>query len=132
MTGASRRTSSSRIFCPVSSKPAYSGSPLRTAIMSTPSSAPTTPNRGSSPSANLATRTAGAYCPDAGAPEALQSRHRYRGPMPPFDRATRVLLWLLGVAFVVSVVHYIDNVVNYADYPQPDPGTLPAPTAVAI
>lgn len=52
--------------------------------------------------------------------------------MSTFDRATRVLLWLLGVAFVVSVVHYVDNVVNYADYPQPDPGGPPAPTAVVI
>jgi hypothetical protein len=52
--------------------------------------------------------------------------------MSTFDRATRVLLWLLGVAFVVSVIHYIDNVVNYADYPAPEPGTLPAPTAVVI
>ena len=49
--------------------------------------------------------------------------------MSTFDRATRVLLWLLGVAFVVSVVHYIDNTVNYADYPSPDPGSpLPAPS----
>jgi hypothetical protein len=52
--------------------------------------------------------------------------------MSTFDRATRVLLWLLGVAFVVSVVHYVDNVVNYSDYPQPDPGGPPAPTAVVI
>jgi hypothetical protein len=52
--------------------------------------------------------------------------------MSTFDRATRVLLWLLGIAFVVSVVHYVDNVVNYADYPQPDPGGPPAPTAVVI
>jgi len=52
--------------------------------------------------------------------------------MGTFDRATRVLLWLLGVAFVVSVVHYVDNFVNYADYPQPDPGALLAPTAAVI
>jgi hypothetical protein len=52
--------------------------------------------------------------------------------MSTFDRATRVLLWLLGVAFVVSMVHYIDNFVNYADYPQPDPDGPPAPTAVVI
>jgi hypothetical protein len=49
-----------------------------------------------------------------------------------FDRATRVLLWLLGVAVLVSVVHYIDNVANYADYPVPDPNGLPAPSAVVI
>ena len=52
--------------------------------------------------------------------------------MSTFDRATRVLLWLLGVAFAVSVVHYVDNVMNYADYPPPDPGALLAPTAVVI
>lgn len=43
---------------------------------------------------------------------------------------TRTLLWLLAVAFVVSVVHYVDNYVNYEDYPQPGPGDdLPAPSA---
>lgn len=52
--------------------------------------------------------------------------------MSTFDRATRVLLGLLGVAFVVSVVHYIDNFVNYADYPAPKPGALLAPTAAVI
>jgi hypothetical protein len=52
--------------------------------------------------------------------------------MSTFDRATRVLLWLLGVAFIVSVVHYVDNVVNFADYPQPDAGGPPAPTAIVI
>jgi hypothetical protein len=36
---------------------------------------------------------------------------------------------LLVVAFVVSVVHYIDNTVNYADYPQAEPGSrLPNPS----
>jgi hypothetical protein len=52
--------------------------------------------------------------------------------MTTFDRATRVLLWLLGVAFVVSVIHYIDNVVNYADYPVPISDDLPAPSALLI
>lgn len=47
-------------------------------------------------------------------------------------RATRVVLWLLGVAFVVSVVHYTDNYVNYDDYPQPGPGDLPAPSATLV
>lgn len=47
-------------------------------------------------------------------------------------RPTRVLLWLLGVAFVVSVVHYTDNYVNYDDYPQPGPDDLPAPSATVI
>jgi hypothetical protein len=48
------------------------------------------------------------------------------------DRATRVLLALLGVAFVVSVVHYADNYFNYDDYPQPGPDDLPAPSATVI
>lgn len=47
-------------------------------------------------------------------------------------RATRALFALLGVAFVVSVVHYLDNYVNYSDYPQPEPGDLPAPSAAVI
>jgi hypothetical protein len=47
-------------------------------------------------------------------------------------RATRVLLLLLGAAFVVSVVHYVDNVANYADYPQPGPDDPPAPSAPLI
>ena len=48
------------------------------------------------------------------------------------DRATRTLLVLLAIAVAVSVVHYVDNVVNYEDYPQPGPGDLPAPSAPTI
>jgi len=33
-------------------------------------------------------------------------------------RATRVLTILFAAAFVVSVIHYTDNTVNYADYPR--------------
>lgn len=51
---------------------------------------------------------------------------------PPDARATRVLLGLLGLAFVVSVVHYADNYFNYADYPQPGPDDLPAPSDTVI
>lgn len=48
-------------------------------------------------------------------------------------RATRILCWLLGVAFVVSVVHYVDNYVNYDDYPvQPDDGALPTVTKALV
>ncbi|TWG99179.1 hypothetical protein L615_002800000480 [Nocardioides sp. J9] len=48
-------------------------------------------------------------------------------------RATRLLCWLLGVAFVVSVVHYLDNYVSYDEYPQPaDDATVPAPSAGVI
>lgn len=45
-------------------------------------------------------------------------------------RATRVLCWLLGIAVLVSVVHYVDNYVNYDDYPLPGPdAAVPAPSA---
>jgi hypothetical protein len=45
----------------------------------------------------------------------------------------RPLLVLMSVAFVVSVVHYIDNTVNYADYPRAQPGSpLPNPPAWVI
>ncbi|MDQ4053415.1 MAG: hypothetical protein M3237_12045 [Actinomycetota bacterium] len=47
-------------------------------------------------------------------------------------RATRVLLGLLGVAFLVSVVHYTDNYFNYGDYPQPGADDLPAPSATVV
>ncbi|NYI45583.1 hypothetical protein BJ993_002663 [Nocardioides aromaticivorans] len=44
-------------------------------------------------------------------------------------RATRIVCWLLGAAFVVSVVHYVDNYVNYDDYPvQPADSALPTVT----
>ena len=48
------------------------------------------------------------------------------------QQATRVLLWLFGTAFVVSVVHYTDNYVNYDAYPQPGPDALIAPTAAQV
>ncbi len=48
------------------------------------------------------------------------------------EKATRILLVLLGVAFVVSVVHYTDNYFNYDDYPQPGPDDLPAPSATLV
>jgi hypothetical protein len=38
----------------------------------------------------------------------------------------RILRPLLAVAIAVSVVHYLDNTVNYADYPQPDGGLAPS------
>jgi hypothetical protein len=43
-----------------------------------------------------------------------------------------VLVALLGVAFLVSVVHYIDNYVNYDDYPQGGIGPAPAPSATLV
>ncbi len=36
------------------------------------------------------------------------------------DRRLRVLLPVLAIAFVVSVFHYTDNYVNFADYAAPD------------
>jgi hypothetical protein len=47
-------------------------------------------------------------------------------------RATRLLVGLLGFAFVVSVVHYVDNYVNYHDYPQGGVGPVPAPSAALV
>jgi len=48
-------------------------------------------------------------------------------------RATRVLCWLLGIALVVSVIHYVDNYVDYADFPKPAPGSsMPSPSATTI
>ena len=48
------------------------------------------------------------------------------------EQASRVLLWLFGTAFVVSVVHYTDNYVNYDDYPQPGPDALLDPSAAQV
>ena len=47
-------------------------------------------------------------------------------------RATRLLVALLGFAFVVSVVHYVDNYVNYDDYPQGGVGPVPPPSAAVV
>ncbi|HWM00194.1 MAG TPA: hypothetical protein VNP20_22840 [Nocardioidaceae bacterium] len=47
-------------------------------------------------------------------------------------RARQLLLALFGTAFVVSVVHYADNVVDCADYPQTGPAGPPAPSATLI
>lgn len=49
------------------------------------------------------------------------------------DAVLRPLLALLAVAFVVSVVHYVDNTVNYADFPQLEPGSaLPNPSQQVV
>ena len=49
------------------------------------------------------------------------------------EAALRPLLVLMAVAFAVSVVHYIDNTVNYADYPQLEPGSsLPNPSVQVV
>ncbi len=48
-------------------------------------------------------------------------------------QALRPLVVLMSVAFVVSVVHYIDNTVNYADFPQAEPASaLPNPSVQVV
>lgn len=42
----------------------------------------------------------------------------------------RLLSVLLAVAVAVSVVHYVDSVVNFADYPKS--GVIPNPSALVI
>ena len=46
--------------------------------------------------------------------------------VPEHARAVRVLTALFGAAFVVSVVHYLDNYVNYDAFPVPDSGPVPS------
>lgn len=47
-------------------------------------------------------------------------------------RGSRVLGVLLAAAFVVSVVHYADNWLHYADFPQPGPDGPPAPSRTLV
>ena len=48
-------------------------------------------------------------------------------------RATRILVVLLAVTLLVSVVHYLDNYLNYDAYPQPSTdSSLPAPSAETV
>ncbi len=50
-----------------------------------------------------------------------------------YERASRVLWLLLGIAVAVSVVHYTDNYVNYDDYPAvPDNNPVPAPSKAVV
>ena len=51
---------------------------------------------------------------------------------PRREKALGLLTVLLAVAVTVSVVHYVDNVLNYDDYPQPTSGTGPSRTLIAI
>jgi hypothetical protein len=48
------------------------------------------------------------------------------------ERALRILRPLLLVAVAVSIVHYVDNTVNYGDYPQPTSGPAPSRELVAF
>ncbi len=45
-------------------------------------------------------------------------------------RALSILTWILLLAVAVSVVHYVDNYVNYADFPQSD--TVPNPSKTTV
>ncbi|WP_415003930.1 hypothetical protein [Aeromicrobium sp.] len=48
-------------------------------------------------------------------------------------RGTGVILTVVALAFVVSVIHYIDNYVNYDDYPVPPAdSSLPVVTDTLI
>jgi hypothetical protein len=47
-------------------------------------------------------------------------------------RATRILTVLFAAALAVSVVHYVDNYVNYADYPLADDVPNPSRTLVGL
>ena len=42
----------------------------------------------------------------------------------------RVLTVIFAVAVLVSIVHYTDNYVNYADYPEPRSGPNPSQALV--
>ena len=46
------------------------------------------------------------------------------------ERGLRILRPLLLLAVAVSIVHYVDNTLNYADYPQPTSG--PAPSRAVV
>ena len=54
------------------------------------------------------------------------------GAVPVPDATLRTLRVLLAVAIAVSVVHYADNVANFADYPEPDSGPAPSRTVIAV
>ena len=49
-----------------------------------------------------------------------------RAAVSEHPRAVRVLTGLLLAAVVVSVVHYVDNYVNYDAFPVPDSGPVPS------
>ena len=47
-------------------------------------------------------------------------------------RELRLLQVLLGLAVLASIVHYVDNFLNYADYPEPTSGPAPSRTVVGV
>lgn len=58
--------------------------------------------------------------------------------MPTIDDSSRhapglkLLTGLLAVAVLVSIVHYVDNVANFADYPEPTSGPAPSRGLIAV
>ena len=44
----------------------------------------------------------------------------------------RLLEGLLAMAVLVSIVHYADNVANFADYPQPSSGPAPSSALIGV
>lgn len=49
-----------------------------------------------------------------------------------YEQASRLLWWLLGIAVSVSVVHYLDNFVNYDAYPLAEDVPNPSATLIAV
>ena len=47
-------------------------------------------------------------------------------------RALSILGWIFFVAVIVSVVHYVDNYVNYEDFPTADSIPNPSKTTVLV
>jgi hypothetical protein len=45
-------------------------------------------------------------------------------------RAVRILTVIFAVAVAVSIVHYVDNTVNYSDFPQSSSGPNPSKTVI--
>jgi hypothetical protein len=39
---------------------------------------------------------------------------------------------LLAVAIAVSIIHYLDNLAHYADYPEPTSGPAPSATVIGL
>ena len=56
----------------------------------------------------------------------------HAAPRPAGRPELRLLVVLLGLAFVVSVVHYIDNFANYPNYPKPTSGPAPSRGLIGI
>lgn len=48
------------------------------------------------------------------------------------SREIRIVRALLAVAVAISIVHYVDNTLNYDAYPQPTSGPAPSQLVVAV